>query len=457
MKLFNTLTHKIQPFKPIEPKKIKMYVCGVTVYDYAHIGHAKSYIQFDVIVRYLRFRGFDVFYVQNFTDIDDKIINRANAEKRKWDELAQYYEKTYLDDMKQLNVTSVSKLVKATEHITEMIDQIKRLQKKNIAYEIDDGVYFDVSKFSDYGKLSRQKLEELQQHRVEPNPQKRNHGDFALWKKYKPGEPFWNSPWGKGRPGWHIECSAMGEKHLGTTYDIHGGGIDLIFPHHEAEIAQIEAITNKPFVRYWMHNGFLLINNEKMSKSLNNFITIRDALGKWGAMAVRFLFATSHYRSPINFTETSMASAKAGFEKLQNTARDAQRRVHELGSGKKDSLFIKKIREQKKLFIQAMDNDFDAPRASAALFEISRLINSYKGTRQTLEEALKTFMEMSDVLGFVFETSVAVPKFIEDLVLKRDIARKNKDWKRSDELRREIEEHGFNVDDTSSGTVVRKR
>src|SRR3989344_4107275 len=457
MKLFNTLTHKIQPFKPIEPKKIKMYVCGVTVYDYAHIGHAKSYIQFDVIVRYLRFRGFDVFYVQNFTDIDDKIINRANAEKRKWDELAQCYEKTYLDDMKQLNVTSVSKLVKATEHITEMIDQIKRLQKKNIAYEIDDGVYFDVSKFSDYGKLSRQKLEELQQHRVEPNPQKTNHGDFALWKKYKPGEPFWNSPWGKGRPGWHIECSAMGEKHLGTTYDIHGGGIDLIFPHHGAEIAQIEAITNKPFVRYWMHNGFLLINNEKMSKSLNNFITIRDALGKWGAMAVRFLFATSHYRSPINFTETSMASAKAGFEKLQNTARDVQRRVHELGSGKKDSLFIKKIREQKKLFIQAMDNDFDAPRASAALFEISRLINSFKGTRQTIEEALKTFMEMSDVLGFVFETSVAVPKFIEDLVLKRDIARKNKDWKRSDELRREIEEHGFNVDDTSSGTVVRKR
>ncbi|HLC20130.1 MAG TPA: cysteine--tRNA ligase [Candidatus Nanoarchaeia archaeon] len=457
MKLFNTLTHKIQPFKPLEPKKIKMYVCGVTVYDYAHIGHAKSYIQFDVIVRYLRFRGFDVFYVQNFTDIDDKIINRANAEKRKWDELAQCYEKTYIDDMKQLNVTSVSKLVKATEHITEMIDQIKRLQKKDIAYEIDDGVYFDVSKFSDYGKLSRQKLEELQQHRVEPNPQKRNLGDFALWKKYKPGEPFWNSPWGKGRPGWHIECSAMGEKHLGATYDIHGGGIDLIFPHHEAEIAQIEAITNKPFVRYWMHNGFLLINNEKMSKSLNNFITIRDAIGKWGAMAVRFLFATSHYRSPINFTETSMASAKAGFEKLQNTARDAQRRVHELSSGKKDSLFVKKIREQKKLFIQAMDNDFDAPKASAALFEVSRLMNSYKGTKQTLEEALKLFMELSDVLGFVFETSVAVPKFIEDLVLKRDVARKNKDWKRSDELRREIEEHGFNVDDTSSGTVVRKK
>ena len=457
MKLFNTLTHKIQPFKPLEPKKIKMYVCGVTVYDYAHIGHAKSYIQFDVIVRYLRFRGFDVFYVQNFTDIDDKIINRANAEKRKWDELAQCYEKTYIDDMKQLNVTSVSKLVKATEHITEMIDQIKRLQKKDIAYEIDDGVYFDVSKFSDYGKLSRQKLEELQQHRVEPNPKKRNPGDFALWKKYKPGEPFWNSPWGKGRPGWHIECSAMGEKHLGATYDIHGGGIDLIFPHHEAEIAQIEAITNKPFVRYWMHNGFLLINNEKMSKSLNNFITIRDAIGKWGAMAVRFLFATSHYRSPINFTEISMASAKAGFEKLQNTARDAQRRVHELSSGKKDSLFVKKIREQKKLFIQAMDNDFDAPKASAALFEVSRLMNSYKGTKQTLEEALKLFMELSDVLGFVFETSITVPKFIEDLVLKRDVARKNKDWKRSDELRREIEEHGFNVDDTSSGTVVRKK
>lgn len=457
IKLFNTLTHKIQIFKPIQPKKIKMYVCGVTVYDYAHIGHAKSYIQFDVIVRYLRSRGFDVFYVQNFTDIDDKIINRARDEKRKWDELAVTFEKTYLEDMKQLNVTSVSKFVKATEHISDMIQQIKGLMKKDIAYELDDGIYFDVSKFQNYGKLSKQKLDELKQHRVEPHPGKRNPGDFALWKKYKPGEPFWNSPWGKGRPGWHIECSAMGEKYLGETYDIHGGGIDLIFPHHEAEIAQMEGLTGETFVRYWMHNGFLLINGEKMSKSLNNFITIRDALQKWGAMPVRFLFATAHYRSPINFTEESVVAAKAGFEKLQNTLFEAKRKLSELPSGKVDKAVVAKLLDLKKQFVTAMDMDFDAPKASAVLFELGHLMNKFSGTRQTFAKTLSLFEEFSSVFGFVFAQDVDVPAQVMALVKKRDAARKNEDWKLSDVLRAEIEKHGFKVDDTSSGTVVRRR
>ncbi|HLC74796.1 MAG TPA: cysteine--tRNA ligase [Candidatus Nanoarchaeia archaeon] len=452
IKLFNTLTHKIQAFKPIVPKKINLYVCGPTTYDYSHIGHAKSYIQFDVIVKYLRWRGFDVRYVQNITDIDDKIINRANEEKRKWDELALFFEKTYLEDMRQLNVTSVSKQVRATEHIPEMIEQIKGMVKKDIAYDIDDGVYFDISTFKSYGKLSKQKLDELKQHRVEPNTQKRNPGDFSLWKKAKPNEPFWNSPWGKGRPGWHIECSAMGEKHLGTTYDIHGGGIDLIFPHHEAEIAQIESLTSQPFVNYWLHNGFLMINNEKMSKSLNNFITIRDAFKKWGAMAVRFLFATAHYRSPINFTEASMASAKAGFEKLQNTHREAQRRMKEL-----PSITVKdvQLRELKKRFAAAMDNDFDSPQASAVLFELCHLINSC-GDRKILTKAVALFEEFTSVLGFVFEKNVEVPNAVADLVKQRESARKNKDWKRSDLLRAEIEKKGYAVDDTSSGAVIKK-
>ena len=460
LKIHNTLTNKLQSFKPLVPKKINLYVCGPTTYDYSHIGHAKSYIQFDVIVRYLR-KKYDVFYVQNITDIDDKIINRANAEKKDWEVLTRTFEKEYLDDMKTLNVTSVSKQVRATEHINEMIDQIKRLQKKDIAYEINDGVYFDISKFKDYGKLSKQKLDELKQHRIEPNQQKRNAGDFSLWKKAKPNEPWWNSPWGKGRPGWHIECSAMGEKHLGATYDIHGGGIDLIFPHHEAEIAQMESITNKTFAQYWLHNGFLLINNEKMSKSLNNFITIRDALGKWGPMAIRFLFATSHYRSPINFTETSMANAKSSFEKLQNTVREAQRKLEskekstETTSGKVNKEVTTKLKELKTQFTIAMDSDFDTPKASAVIFELSHLINGYAGNKQTLQKMLDLFIDLTNILGFVFQTTIDVPKFIKDLVAQRDLARKNKDWKKSDALRAEITEEGYIVDDTSSGTVIR--
>ncbi|HLD34180.1 MAG TPA: cysteine--tRNA ligase [Candidatus Nanoarchaeia archaeon] len=458
LKFHNTLTNKLQSFKPLTPKKINLYVCGPTTYDYSHIGHAKSYIQFDVIVRYLRTK-YDVFYVQNITDIDDKIINRANAEKKDWETLARTFEKEYLDDMKTLNVTSVSKQVRATEHISEMIDQIKRLQKKDIAYEINDGVYFDISKFKEYGKLSKQKLDELKQHRIEPNQQKRNAGDFSLWKKAKPNEPFWNSPWGKGRPGWHIECSAMGEKHLGQTYDIHGGGIDLIFPHHEAEIAQMESITNKTFAQYWLHNGFLLINNEKMSKSLNNFITIRGAMAKWSPMAVRFLFATSHYRSPINFTETSMANARSSFEKLQNTVREAQRKFNELSLSKPDKAdaeLIKKVKDLKKQFTASMNNDFDTPNAAAAVFELSHLINKYNGTKQTLKKMLDIFTELTDILGFIFKTASEIPKFIDDAVAERKRARMSKDWKRSDILRTEIEERGYAVDDTPSGPVVRK-
>ncbi len=454
LKLYSTLTRKVQPFKPLKKGKINIFVCGITSYDYAHTGHAKSYIQFDVIARYLRYRGHNVFYLQNVTDIDDKIIDRAKEKKQDPIELSRFYEKTYHEDMKQLNVTSVTTFARATDYIPQLISQIKRLQKNGFAYEIADGIYFEIEKFKEYGKLSKQPLEQLTKHRIAADLNKRNPGDFVIWKKYKPGEPFWNSPWGKGRPGWHIEDTAITEHFFGPQYDIHGGGIDLIFPHHEAEIALMESLSKKPLVNYWLHNGFLLINNEKMSKSLNNFITIREAIEKWGAMAVRYLFATSHYRSPINFTEESMKAAQSAVDSLKNTLRDTK--LSEAKSGKINPKFIKKLESFKSKFIKEMDDDLNTPRATAALFEIAHALNTANESKQTLKKAVGIFTEFVDVLGLVLEEKITIPRKVTELVKQREQARKDKDWGKADSIRAEITKLGYSVDDTARGPVVKK-
>ncbi|MBU2442517.1 MAG: cysteine--tRNA ligase, partial [Nanoarchaeota archaeon] len=323
LKVFNTLTRKIEKFVPLKGKKVKMFVCGPTIYDYSHVGHAKTYVQFDIIAKYLRYKGFDVFYLQNITDIDDKIIKRANENNETSKKLAARFEEEYYEDMKSLGVDSIDKYARATDYIPQIIKQIKTLLEKGYAYETKDGVYFEIDKFSEYGKLSHQPLDQIQAGaRVTINEEKKNPADFSLWKKQKPGEPFWDSPWGKGRPGWHIEDTAITETEFGPNYDLHGGGIDLIFPHHESEIAQMEAISgNKPFVKYWLHTAFLNIRKEKMAKSLGNFLTIRDMLSKWDKKTFRFFFASTHYRTAIDFSDENIEQAKKGLDRINEFIR----------------------------------------------------------------------------------------------------------------------------------------
>ncbi len=456
LKVHDTLKDKPIAFKPIKRGRINLFVCGITPYDYAHIGHAKSYVQFDVIARYLRYLNFKVFYLQNVTNIDDKTIARAKEENKAPLALAEFYFKTYLEDMKALNIKSVTKYAKATNYIKQIISQIQRLKKAGFAYQIPDGIYFDISKFKKYGKLSKQKLEELKQHRIEPNPDKRNPGDFALWKKAKPSEPSWPSPFGNGRPGWHIEDTAITEHFFGSNYDIHGGGSDLIFPHHEAEIAQMESLSKKPLANYWLHNGFLLINNEKMSKSLNNFITIKDAVKKYGSMPLRFLFATSHYRAQMNFTEQSIEAASSGYETLKNTLIAVKTKLSSAKPGKLDKNFIKKLESHKAEFIEHMNSDFNTPKAAASLFNISHDLNAYNCTKQTLSVGLKLFLELTGIFGLILEEKLTIPKQIHDLVKQREQARKNKNFALADQLRNQIKQLGFWVDDTESGPVIRK-
>lgn len=459
LKLLNTLTKKLEPFKPANPPKVNLFVCGPTVYDFSHIGHAKTYIQFDIIVRYLRHRKYDVFYLQNITDIDDKIIQRAAENKETPKSLAQRFEQEYNKDTESLGITSVTQYARATDHIPAILKQVKTLIDKGYAYEIDDGIYFDLSKFPEYGKLSGRTSIEAEDaiSRIDESKGKRNRGDFCLWKRSKPNEPVWPAPWFPGRPGWHIEDTAITESFFGSQYDVHGGARDLIFPHHEAEITQMEAASGKvPFVRYWIHTGFLTVHGEKMSKSLGNFITIRDALQKWGAMPLRFLFASSHYRSPIDFTENSIQAAKAGFEKLQNTHLTIKTRLKDAPSGKLDAEFIHEIDLHRKRFIKEMDSDLNTPKATAVLFALAHDLNSYDGTKESLIRCLNVFHELVDILGLVLEEEIQIPKEVQDLVTKREWARTSKGWKESDRLREEIKKHGFWIDDTSSGTVIKR-
>lgn len=458
LKIYDTLSRKKKNFMPRQKNKVQMFVCGPTVYDNPHIGHARSYITFDIIARYLRWKSYNVFYLQNITDIDDKIINRANETKENPKTLAKKYEQAYYDDMKSLNVTSVSKYARASEHIKEIINQIGRLKKKGFAYQIDDGVYFDISKFRDYGKLSHQNIKELKEHRIELNPQKKNPGDFSLWKKQKPGEPFWKSPFGEGRPGWHIEDTAITEKYFGSQYDIHGGGIDLIFPHHESEIAQIEAVSGKkPLVNYWMHNEFLLVDGKKMSKSLGNFITIKDSLKKYKPQVLRLFFAATHYRQPINYSRENLENMNTTYGKFA----DFMSRLQSIKakSGKNVNALVSTA---KKHFESAMDDDFNVALALREIFdfmsEINKIIDNNKLSAADARKIQKQVLDFDKVLGLNLREirEEKLPTNIMKMIEKRENARAKRDFKTADKIRNELKAKGIILEDKPDGSTAWK-
>jgi len=451
VKVYNTLSAQEEEFVP-QGDVVKMYVCGVTPYAESHLGHAMSYIVFDMVRRYLEFKGYKVKHVQNFTDIDDKIINRAQQARITPGELAEKFIAQYFADMDRLNVRRADVYPRATEEVPKIIEVVKGLMGKGHAYASGGDVYFRVKSDADYGKLSHQSLDALQSGaRVEVGVDKEHPLDFALWKAAKPGEPCWESPWGKGRPGWHIECSAMSMRYLGETLDIHGGGQDLIFPHHENEIAQSEGFTGvTPFVKYWMHNGFVQLGGEKMSKSLGIFVTLKQALDRFSPDALRLFILSSHYRSPINFSEEGVAAAEKGMERLRQAAcADSQR-----GAG--DSSGALDAEAYRQRFVEAMDHDFNSPQALAALFDLAREINRTMDQGGDPQEARRTLRELSGVLGFSFEgpeIDLAAKPFIDLLVSLRTELRTEKHWQMADRVRTSLKDLGVVLEDTPQGTV----
>ena len=450
MKLYNTLTRKKEEFKPANGKKVNMFVCGPTVYDFAHIGHAKTYVQFDVIVKYLRYRGYDVFYLQNVTDMDDKIIQRAKEKNIKPIELARDFEKEYRKDMEALGVNSVDKFARATGYIKEIIKQVKILMDKGFAYIVEgDGIYFNLSKFPEYGQLSgRTSLgAEDAVSRIDDSSKKRNKGDFCLWKKSKKDEPSWPDPWfDGGRPGWHIEDTAISEKYLGQQYDIHGGARDLIFPHHEAEIAQMESASGKkPLVRYWLHTGFLNVKGQKMAKSIGNFITIKDALKKYDGKVLRMFYISGHYRSPIDFSEELLEQAKHSLQRLNDFIRKLR------DSNEKDN--IKLIEKTKKEFFKRMDDDFDTPKALAVIFDFVKEVNKNGGGKKSY----KLMLEFDKIFNVLETEEEKIPIAIKELIDEREKARKEKDYDKADNIRKQIKEKGYVLEDSEESTVIKKK
>jgi len=476
LRVYNTLTRQKEDFKPLKEGEVRMYVCGPTVYDLSHIGHARSAVAFDVIYRYLRYKGYGVTYVRNYTDIDDKIINRANQEGTSTEEIAERYIKAFDEEMKALGVELPTHRPKATETIPEMIGFIQTLIDKGYAYVMDGDVYYSVRRFKDYGRLSGKDIEELEAGaRVEVDERKKDPLDFALWKGSKPGEPWWESPWGKGRPGWHIECSAMSQRFLGETLDIHGGGKDLIFPHHENEIAQSEATTGKPFVRYWLHNGFVNIEKEKMSKSLGNILTIRDALKNYSAEAIRLFLLSSHYRSPIDYSQDALRDATAELDRFYATLERMEGYRGQIEGDFKTDIekeTYEKVSSLLTNFESAMDDDFNTALAIGNVFEIVRALNKLmdiKGASHIILDAKKSFKDMGSVLGVFNKTPeeyfrekrcrIHIPPEdeIERLIRERDKARRRKDFKRADAIRDELEKEGITLEDTPRGTIWRVR
>jgi cysteinyl-tRNA synthetase len=478
MKLYNTLSGKKEDFIPVTPGQVKMYVCGITVYDHCHIGHARSAIVFDIMRRYLSYRGYKVTFVKNFTDIDDKIINRAKQEGIAWNEVAEKYIAEYYQDMDHLGVGRADIEPKATDHIQEIIDITKGLVDKGYAYAVDGDVYFQIEKFTDYGKLSKRELDDMiAGARVDLNERKRNPMDFALWKASKAGEPSWSSPWGPGRPGWHIECSAMSQKHLGDTFDIHGGGADLTFPHHENEIAQSEAYTGKPFAKYWVHNGFITIDKEKMSKSLGNFFTIKEILGNFDAEVVRFFLLSTHYRSPIEFSDEQLREAEASIDRYYASALRiadflAQDQAKEK-AGADEKAFEELLEKFRDRVAEAMDDDFNTALAIGHVFELIRTLNKYmdgkpsglkavalvKRTEELLKETgsiLNIFSRMPEEWNkalMTFKCPNVTEKFIISKIQERQKARGNKDWAAADAIRKELDEKGVVLEDKKEGTA----
>ena len=458
MKIFNTLSNKKDEFKTIKNKKLNIFVCGPTVYDYSHIGHARNYVIFDAFVKYLKFKGFKVFYLQNITDIDDKIIARAREKGVSPKDLALAFEKEYLKDMKALGVGSVSKYARATDHVKEIISQVKRLQEKGFAYKIEgDGIYFDISKFKGYGKLSGRTALQAEDavSRIDYSKDKKNRGDFCLWKFSEEPEPSWPAPFGSGRPGWHIEDTAITEKFFGPQYDIHGGARDLIFPHHEAEVAQMEAVSGKsPLVKYWMHVGFLTVNGQKMSKSLGNFITISDFLRRCPANFLRYFVVKSLWSQPIDYSESLMIEVKSTVEKIEEFLR---RTKSQNGKGKNLTENAKLIKDFKINFYKELDDDFNTPRAFAIMFDFIKKANETDFSKKQSGEIYKIFQEINKIFGILnFEKiNKKIPLEIKKLVKTREIFRNNKDWQKSDELRKEIESKGYLVEDTDKGSIIK--
>lgn len=464
MKLYNSIKRAKEEFVPIDSDEIKMYVCGPTVYNYIHVGNARPLVVFDTLRRYLNYKGQKVNYVVNFTDIDDKLINKAKEENTTVSELAERYIEEYLKDSRALNVNEEdTKHPKATEHIDDIVEYVKALIEKGYAYESHGDVYFEVAKVEDYGKLSKKKLEDLiSGARVSVSDIKKSPADFALWKKAKVGEPAWESPWGLGRPGWHIECSVMSQKYLGETMDIHAGGEDLQFPHHENEIAQSESLTGKPFANYWLHNGMINVNNEKMSKSKGNFFTVREISEEFHLEILRFFLLTAHYRKPINFSRDNMEQAKRGLERIYKS----KERLEELlesakGSeiSEKDAEALAEVEKYRVEFEQSMEDDINTADAISAIFEMVKVINTSldeNSSRKALEEVKSTLCELGEVIGIFHMEKESLEGEIEKLIEQRNKARAEKDFATADRIRDELLNDGIVLEDTPHGVKWRR-
>lgn len=462
IQLYNTLTRQKEPFVPLQPGKVKMYVCGPTVYNYIHIGNARPAIFFDVVRRYFEYRQYEVTYIQNFTDVDDKLIRKAEETGQTVPEIADQFIAAYKEDVCALQVKEADQHPRVSDHITEIIVFIEKLIEKGAAYESGGDVYFRTNQFAEYGKLSQQNIDELQAGaRIAVNEQKDNPLDFALWKKAKPGEIYWASPWGEGRPGWHIECSAMSMKYLGDTFDIHGGGHDLIFPHHENEIAQTEALTEKQMAKYWMHNGYINIDNEKMSKSLGNFVLVKDLREKISPEILRFFMLGAHYRNPINFNEEQLEQAKNGWDRIQTAIGNLEHRKSAATAEHHDE--AKKQGQYRMKFQEAMDNDFNTADALAIVFEWVRESNQYlrneKVSPAGIQCYLDLFKEFGEVLGLPFVKAEAdlLDEEIEGLILERTEARKSRNFARADEIRDLLISKGIILEDTPQGVRWRRK
>ncbi len=466
MRIYNSLTRRKEEFKPVQEGKVGMYACGPTVYSYIHIGNARPVITFDILRRQLEREGYDVTFVQNFTDIDDKMIRRANEEGITVKELGERFIAEYFTDAAALGCHPATIHPKATEHMKEIIALVQRLVDNGHAYAVPSGdVYYRVSAFPGYGKLSGQNMEEREvgaSDRLDVETDKEDPADFVLWKAQKPGEPAWESPWGMGRPGWHIECSAMSMKYLGETFDIHCGGKDLLFPHHENEIAQSEGATGKPYVHYWMHNGFINVDNQKMSKSLGNFFTVRDIAKEYDLEAVRMFMISAHYRSPINFSRDQIAAAHASLTRLY-TARNNLQHLLDTAADKPlteaEQAFTARLKQAEQRFDAAMDDDLNTADALGAIFEMVKDANvtlNADSSKAAIQAALDSLTALCDVLGILQKKEDALPEDIQRMVDERALARKNKDWKRSDELRDAIKAAGYILEDSREGQKVRK-
>lgn len=456
LRIYNTLRRTKEEFRPIEEGKVRMYVCGPTVYNYIHIGNGRPVIVFDVVRRYLESIGYQVTYVVNFTDVDDKMIQRAKLEGSTVPEIAERYIAAFLEDSRKLGVKNTIH-PRVTENMEEIIAFISGLVEKGYAYESGGDVYFLTSKFAEYGKLSQQKLEELQFGiRIEVDERKRGAEDFVLWKGAKPGEIAWPSPWGDGRPGWHIECSAMAKKYLGDTIDIHGGGQDLIFPHHECEVAQSEALNGEPLANYWMHNGFLNMNNEKMSKSIGNVMNVRDILAAARPQEFRFMMLSTHYRNPLNYNDEVLSQAKNSLERLDNCVTNLKHRLKGAAEGAADAEVVAFVETAAQTFAAKMDDDFNTPDALTAMFTLAADANRYlqkpEVTKASLEAIVAQFSAMDEVLGVLAgEAEELVDAEIEALIIERGEARKAKNWARADEIRDLLTARGIVLEDTPQG------